>query len=142
MARSCTVCRHERLREIDQALVAGQSRRAVGAKYGVSPDSVKRHAAAHLPVQAVQRQALSEAQEGLDLTRQLAAINAAALAILDEARKAGRPETALRAIDRVVKTLEVQVKVLETQELEDRIKALEEQRATLPQPQRGVRPWR
>ncbi len=134
MPRVCTICRHDQRPALDRALAAGGSPRALGAEYGVSPDALKRHRA-HVPVPVVQRQALAEAQAGLDIARQLAAINRVALAILQDARQAGRPDVALRAIDRVQRQLEFQRKLIETEELEERIAALEAHTAPGPQAQ-------
>jgi hypothetical protein len=139
MPRPCSVCVHPERQAIDTALAAGGPLRALGAKYGVSPDALKRHKAAHLPVRLVQKQVLREAQGGLDLTRQLVDVNAAALEILAEARDAAQPETALRAIDRVVKTLDLQARLVESQHLEERIAALEAKAAAAPPPVGGRR---
>jgi len=119
------VCTHGERAAIDRALVAGTPLPAISAEFRVSPDALNRHRAAHLPVRLVLRQALDEAAEGLDITRQLVEVNAAALAILREAREGAQPEVALRAIDRVIKTLEVQVRLVEAADLETRLGALE-----------------
>lgn len=44
----CTVCKHERLYEIELALCSGVSGRAVAKKYGVSQDAAKRHLKNHV----------------------------------------------------------------------------------------------
>ena len=49
MSRTCTICSHTNRQSIDMALVAGQSTRTIGAIWGVSRDSVKRHQHSHLP---------------------------------------------------------------------------------------------
>jgi hypothetical protein len=77
VARPCTVCQHPERAAIEGNLAGGASHRATGAKWGVSRDSVSRHATAHLPetlrraahaVAAVQRE---QQQDALDVMAEL-----------------------------------------------------------------------
>ena len=104
MPRRCSVCTHPERPAIDRALVAGESVPALSAQTGVSQDALKRHRQGHLPVALLQRQALAEARGVVDLARTLAVVHGAALAVLDAAQRDGRPETALRAVDRLLAT--------------------------------------
>jgi hypothetical protein len=61
-------------------------------------------------VQKAQQNA--EAEHALDITKQLRAINAVSLSILDEARRSNNPTIALKAIDRVQRQIELQAKLL------------------------------
>jgi hypothetical protein len=45
----CLICRHEHRVLIEQTRIAGASLDSIGAKYGVSRDSVFRHMRAHVP---------------------------------------------------------------------------------------------
>jgi len=54
----------------------------------------------------------------IDVVKQLKAINAATLAVLSDARKAGDGDLALKAVDRVQRQIELQAKLLG--ELDDR----------------------
>ena len=112
MARACNVCVHPQRKAIDQALVSGEPGPSVSAKWGVSPDSVKRHKAAHLPLRLVQQQTLDEAREALDVMHQLKAINAASVQVLRDARNGGQGGLVLAAVDRVLRQLELQAKLL------------------------------
>jgi hypothetical protein len=51
-------------------------------------------------------------EQALDVVKQLRAINAAALTILDQARQAGNGELVLKAVDRVQRQIELQAKLL------------------------------
>ena len=112
MARACNVCIHPQRKAIDRALVSGEPGPSVSAKWGVSPDSVKRHKAAHLPLRLVQQQTLDEAREALDVMQQLKAINAASVQVLRDARNGGQGGLVLAAVDRVLRQLEFQAKLL------------------------------
>ena len=48
MAQKCTVCSHDKVSEIDTALLAGQSNRAISRLYRLSKDAVRRHKSSHL----------------------------------------------------------------------------------------------
>lgn len=43
MDKRCTICTHENLIEIDNALLAGASLRTLAAQYGLSVSSISRH---------------------------------------------------------------------------------------------------
>ncbi len=118
MPRSCTICGHAARTEIDKALAGGASNRSLASLYVVSEASVRRHAGNHLPARVARAQEAEDVREALDVIKQLKAINAASLHILKEAREQGKQGTALAAIDRIHKQIELQAKLLG--ELDDR----------------------
>lgn len=112
MPRSCTICAHPEKAAIDRAIVGGASNRSVASLYDVSEAAVRRHGANHLPAQLAKAQEQEDVREALDVVKQLRAINSASLNILKEAREQGRAGTALGAIDRIHKQIELQAKLL------------------------------
>jgi hypothetical protein len=112
MPRVCSVCSHPDRAAIDKALVAGTPCREIAALYRVSPDAVERHAANHLPQAMTKAKEEEDVAHAIDIVRQLKAINVASVSILAEARKVGDPTTALRAIDRIQRQIELQAKLL------------------------------
>ncbi len=118
MPRACTVCEHPSRGAMDKALAGGASNRSVASLYDVSEASVRRHKGKHLPALVPKAQEKEDVREALDVMRQLKAINAASLAILKDAREQGKQGTALQAIDRIHKQIELQAKLLG--ELDDR----------------------
>jgi hypothetical protein len=129
MPRTCTICQHPQRAAIDKALVAGEPLRNIAEHFGTSTTALHRHKEDHLRdllAQAKQRQAAYEAEVGtavqeqeaakvehaIDIVKQLKAINAASVAILHEARQAGNAETALKAVDRVLRQIEFQARLL------------------------------
>ena len=110
MPRVCTVCRHPDRQAIDRALISGEAFRYVSERYRLSLAALVRHRDDHVPValrRAAEAQGLADA---LDLVAQLKAVNSAAFRVLQEARDAGDGELALKAIDRVVRQLELVAK--------------------------------
>ena len=112
MPRSCTLCEHPKRERINRELVGGASNRSVASVYDVSEAAVRRHKGNHLPAKLLLAHQEEDVREALDVVRQLKAINAASLHILKEARDQGKPSTALQAIDRIQRQIELQAKLL------------------------------
>ncbi len=112
MARRCSVCTHPQRGAIDLALVAGASRNGLATAYGLAETSLRRHEAAHLPAAMVRGEEAREEARALDVIQQLKAINGATLQILKESREGRDNDTALKAIDRIQKQIELQAKLL------------------------------
>ncbi len=112
MARQCLVCQHEQKAAIDRELAAGKSLRDLSALFRVSEDSLARHRDAHIFPVVVRAQEAEDITRGLDVVKQLKAINGVTMQILHEARQQKNPDVALRAVDRIQKQLELQAKLL------------------------------
>jgi len=63
-------------------------------------------------LKAMDEKEREETEEALDTVRQLRTINGVSLCILQEARAEREQETALRAIDRIQKQIELQAKII------------------------------
>ena len=86
--------------------------RRLAARTGLAESSVRRHAANHLPATLVAAADAEDVRQAIDVLGQLRAINAATLAVLADARKAGDGDLALKAVDRVQRQIELQAKLL------------------------------
>jgi hypothetical protein len=112
MTRPCTVCAHPAVEAIDRALVAGEPAEKFARYRSLSPAAVKRHRAEHLPETLVKAKDAEDLGHAVDVVKQLRAINAASLQILNEARLSGNGELVLKAVDRVQRQVELQAKLL------------------------------
>ena len=113
MPQACTICTHAERRAIDKELVAGHlANRRIATQRTLSEASVRRHAATHLPAHLVKAAEADDVRHALDVVQQLKAINGASLAILSDARRTGNADTALKAIDRIQRQIELQAKLL------------------------------
>jgi hypothetical protein len=112
VTRTCTICSHPSRAQIDQALVAGTSYRDIARQFQVSKDAAARHASEHIAEAISKHQEAHDEAQALDVVKQLKAINGATLEILTTARRAGNAETALKAIDRIQRQIELQAKLL------------------------------
>ena len=118
MSRVCTICSHPQREAIDRALAAGQGVRTLASRYAtengqaVGRQSLQRHRETCLPASVVEKAGEEATKAALDVVAQLKAINGASLQILSESRKANDPETSLKAVDRILRQLELQAKLL------------------------------
>lgn len=113
MARLCTVCTHPALAEIDAAL-AGEtsSKRRIATHYGLSEAAIRRHRRDHLPARLVQAAQQEDVRNAIDVYAQLRDINIAVRDVLEQAKRDGDGDLALKASDRILKQLELQAKLL------------------------------
>lgn len=110
--RPCSVCQHPDRPAIDMMLVNHKPFRAISRQFGLSKDAVLRHHDDHLPAVLAKAREAEDVAHAIDVVGQLKAINAAALAVLADARKRGDGELALKAIDRVQRQVELQAKLV------------------------------
>jgi hypothetical protein len=112
VTRLCTICTHPDRHTIDREIVAGTPYRRIASQFSVTEISVRRHRDNHLS--ETLRQGHEEGQEvhRLDVAQQLRDINEATMRVLVDARQSGEADLVLRAVDRVLKQLELQAKLL------------------------------
>jgi hypothetical protein len=119
MPRTCTICTHPERAAIDKALIAGEPVRTIASRYvTISHMAVQRHKEEHLPATMLKAKETEDIGHAIDVVKQLKAINGVALEIMAAARQRGDGDTALKAIDRVQRQIELQAKLLG--ELDDR----------------------
>ena len=107
MARTCTVCNHEKRAEIDAALVAGASFRDIAGQYHLSKSAVERHKADHLPAAMAQAKQAADVAHGDDLLDQVRKLQAVTMNILAMAYNGADLRTALQAIAQARGNLEL-----------------------------------
>ena len=65
MPQTCTICRHERRNEIDQALLDCESLRNIARRTGTSTTALHRHKTQHIPRSLVlAKETVEELQAG------------------------------------------------------------------------------
>jgi hypothetical protein len=122
MPRSCPVCDHENLEEINAALASNERIRAIADRWSVSKTAVMRHRNEHLPASAiVEHEEAEEAEEEAsndEIIAQIRSLQQCAVATLNEAEEAEELADALRAMGEVKDDLERLAKLLN--ELDER----------------------
>jgi hypothetical protein len=127
MPRSCPICDHEDLDEINAALASNERIRTIAERWSVRKTALMRHRNEHLPYSAIEAKEAeakeaeakeAEAKEaetkeaevdapGDDLLDQVRDLQERALATLEEAEEAEELNAALRAIREVKSDLEL-----------------------------------
>src|SRR5690348_11102866 len=83
MPRTCTICRHEKLREIDEALVAGEAFRIIANRFETSWQAIRRHKN-HLSGTIVKAAERREERRGESLLEKVDALAVRTQALLAE----------------------------------------------------------
>ena len=133
MPRSCPVCEHEDLEEINAALASNERIRTIADRWSVSKIALMRHRNEHLHVSAIEEAKEAEAREAEareaeareaevkeaeedvhadELLDQVRDLQEHTLAILGEAEEAEELSTALQAITEAKDNLERLAKLL------------------------------
>jgi hypothetical protein len=90
MPRTCTICRHPKRAEINQALVAGVAFRIIAKHFETSWQAVRRHKD-HLPDQVVKAHDAKEVARADDLLASITALRERLQTALDHAETAREP---------------------------------------------------
>ena len=118
MPRSCPICDHEDLDEINAALASNERIRTIAERWSVRKTALMRHRNEHLPFSAIEAKEAEEAEEAEedvpaeDLLDQVRDLQESALATLEEAEEAEELNAALRAIREAKGNLELMTKPL------------------------------
>ncbi len=117
MPRSCPICDHEDLDEINAALASSERIRTIAERWSVRKTALMRHRNEHLPFSAIEAKEAEaeEAEEDApaeDLLDQVRDLQESALATLEEAEEAEELNAALRAIREAKGNLELMTKPL------------------------------
>ena len=112
MPRSCPICDHEDLDEIDAALASNERIRTIAERWSVRKTALMRHRNEHLPFSAIEAEEAEEDAPAEDLLDQVRDLQESALATLEEAEEAEELNAALRAIREAKGNLELMTKPL------------------------------
>jgi len=110
MPRRCTVCDHEKLEAINQALLHNETLRKIAQRFSVTVAALFRHKK-HLPAAMVQAREAQEITQADGLLEQVVALRDKALSILAKAERAGDLRTALQGVREAKGCLELLAKL-------------------------------
>lgn len=124
MSRLCSICQRADRASIDAALASGAANRRIAAQYGLSEQAIRRHKADHLAASLVKAAEQQDISEAIDVTAQLKAANALAWEIATAAKKAKDGLMVLKALDRILRQLELVAELTEILDRRPRINVL------------------
>jgi len=89
MGRTCTVCGHKDVDEINRLLLCSDSYRDIARQFGLSKDALARHKDSHIPELLSKSEDIKEVVNADNLLAQLQEARTSALDLLDKAIAAG-----------------------------------------------------
>jgi hypothetical protein len=95
MPQVCTICRHQKRHEIDQALLAGQPFRNIAERFGTSSTALFRHKQKDLPAARLKAKQVAEVVSADTLLDRLKNLNRETAEILRDARAEGSQDNEL-----------------------------------------------
>jgi hypothetical protein len=107
VTRVCSICTHEDRSEIERALVYRTPYRHIAARYEVSTGALVRHTRQHLPELLAKGQEAEQLASADKLLMDMKKLQANTLSMLYQARDAGDLRTALLAVERARKNIEL-----------------------------------
>ncbi len=111
MGRTCTVCSHKDVEEINKQLLSGPSLRTIAAQFNLTKTSLIRHRESHIPDLLLKSNDIQEIVKADVLLVQLGEIREKTLSLLDKAEQAadtrvyGAPVAYLREVREQIKLL-------------------------------------
>ena len=104
MPRTCSICSHEHRDAMEDAFIAGQAKRRIASRYGVTERAVRYHMREHLPALLALARDAERAARADTLLDRMEALQSQTLAILDAPED---QRTALAAIAQARRNLEL-----------------------------------
>lgn len=107
MGARCSICSHDELEAIDEAIVIGKSNRSIASQYGPSKDAVARHRAhmSHVVARVVAAREEAGATSALDRLEDLYRRAATLLTMAESEGKSGTALGAIRELRAITETL-------------------------------------
>ena len=113
MAQKCSVCTHPMIDAINLLIVnETTSIRDIAQQFGLSKDAIYRHRKEHLPEAMLKSKEAAEVSRADELIEQVKTLQEEAQHVLQEAKAGKDHELVLKAVDRTLKTLDLQAKLL------------------------------
>jgi hypothetical protein len=111
MGRTCTVCSHKDVDEINRLLLCSDSYRDIARQFGLSKDALARHKESHIPELLSKSKDLKEIVDANSLFGRVEEEAGFVREMRDAAKTNGDIELALKAVDRALKCIELYAKV-------------------------------
>ena len=126
MPQKCTVCTHPQRDEIEERLIRRDVYRAIACHYSIGRESLRRHQKQHLPELLKKAYDARETDRAGDLLEQAHHLQDRTLAILEHCEKVpGQYTVALQAIREARGNLELFRRIIETEQLDERLAEVE-----------------
>jgi hypothetical protein len=109
--RVCTVCSHERISDINAALLRNEAYRAIAKRFGASESAIYRHQQEHLPKALVKATEASEVAQADTLIGKITQLEQEARRLGKKAEDSGDLRAAMAAVRELVRIVELLAKL-------------------------------
>ncbi len=111
MGRTCTVCSHKDVEEINKLLLCSDSYRDIARQFGLSKDSLARHKENHMPELLLKSNDIQNITSADALLARLEEEAGFVRDMREAAKAEGDIELALKAVDRALKCVDLYAKI-------------------------------
>lgn len=112
MGRTCTVCNHKRVDEINKLLLSGEPYRDIAGQFDLSKTALQRHKEGHIPELLSKSNDIKETLKADSLTQQIADIREKIKALLQQAIDADNLRDAHNFVGDTLRQIELEAKLL------------------------------
>ena len=110
MSRGCKICKDEKVRAINNAIIDGETLQVIANKFGFHPSTISRHKA-HVADKISKAAVICDAQEGASVLQKISDLMQKAHDLLDTAEQSGDVKTAIQAVREARGCLELMARV-------------------------------
>lgn len=93
----CTICTHPKRKEVEKAIVAGESSRSIAKRFGSSSAAVLRHKNNHIAEHLEKAQEVKEVAQADSLLEEISNLRSRVVTVLDETERVRDWQTFLKA---------------------------------------------
>lgn len=112
MVRTCTVCTHKALDEINKRLLSGEPYRSIAKQFKISDSAVFRHKESHIPELLSKSKDIEETLKADSLTQQIGDIREKIKSLLQQAIDADNLRDAHNFVGDTLRQIELEAKLL------------------------------
>ena len=111
MTRTCTVCNHKDVEEINKLLVAGESYRSIAKQFEASESAVYRHKESHISESLLKSKDIEDTVNANSLTRQIEDIREKIKSLLQKAEEADNLRDVHNFVGDTLRQIELEAKL-------------------------------
>ena len=105
MTRTCTICNHDDVEEINKQLLSGTAYRDIAGQFQISKSALERHKENHISDSLLKSQDVKDIVMADNLFEAVQNEASVVRELRDQARSEGNIELALKAVDRALKCI-------------------------------------
>ena len=110
MPRGCKICKNKQVKDIDKAIISGETLQKIADRFDLHPSTISRHKN-HIADKITKASIICDAQEGANVLQKVSGLLKKAHDLLDTAEQSGDIRTAIQAVRETRGCLELLARV-------------------------------